>query len=143
MAGELGYLDRPGAAGFERPYGWAWALALHGEAARHEAGWGAALLPLARAFAVRFEDHLPKLTYPIRVGTHFNTAFALTLAGLPFPLTTFADAFESAPQPAPQPAPLPPTPPPTVTLVERYDVSVRREAGKTKLCFKPGSQRKM
>ncbi len=57
----------------------AWALALHGEAARHDAAWGRALEPLARAFAERFHQHLPKLTYPIRVGTHFNTAFALTL----------------------------------------------------------------
>ncbi|CAA9496270.1 MAG: 4-carboxymuconolactone decarboxylase [uncultured Sphingomonadaceae bacterium] len=81
VAGELAYLDRPGSAGFERPYGWAWVLALHGEAAQHEAGWAAALEPLARAFSARFRAHLPKLTYPIRTGTHFNTAFALTLAG--------------------------------------------------------------
>lgn len=80
VAGEIAALARPFAAGFERPYGWAWALALHGEAARHQAAWGAALEPLARAFAERFHQHLPKLTYPIRVGTHFNTAFALTLA---------------------------------------------------------------
>lgn len=80
VAGELAALTRPYAAGFERPYGWAWALALHGEAVRHDAAWGAALEPLARAFAERFHQHLPKLTYPIRVGTHFNTAFALTLA---------------------------------------------------------------
>ncbi len=79
VAGEVAYLARPYAAGFERPYGWAWALALHGEAARHDAAWGRALEPLARAFAERFHQHLPKLTYPIRVGTHFNTAFALTL----------------------------------------------------------------
>lgn len=80
VAGELAYLDRPGSGGFERPYGWAWALALHGEAARHDTGWGAALEPLARAFSDRFRAFLPKLTYPIRVGTHFNTAFALILA---------------------------------------------------------------
>ncbi|ONF95154.1 DUF2891 domain-containing protein [Sphingomonas jeddahensis] len=80
VAGEVAYLARPYAAGFERPYGWAWALALHGEAVRHQAGWGAALEPLARAFAERFKKHLPKLTYPIRVGTHYNTAFALVLA---------------------------------------------------------------
>ncbi len=33
VAGELAYLARPASAGFERPYGWAWLLALHGEAA--------------------------------------------------------------------------------------------------------------
>ena len=80
VAGELAYLDRPMTAGFERPYGWAWALALHAEAARHDAGWGDALAPLAAAFAARFATYLPKLTYPVRAGTHGNSAFALVLA---------------------------------------------------------------
>jgi hypothetical protein len=31
-------------------------------------------------FADRFKAHLPKLTYPIRTGTHFNTAFGCLLA---------------------------------------------------------------
>ena len=35
-AAELAYLHRPQSGGFERPYGWAWLLALHGEAERHE-----------------------------------------------------------------------------------------------------------
>jgi hypothetical protein len=81
VAGELAYLDRAYTGGFERPYGWAWLLALHGEAQRHpDRGWADALAPLARAFAGRFLAFLPKLTYPIRAGTHFNTAFALILA---------------------------------------------------------------
>ncbi|NML05165.1 DUF2891 domain-containing protein [Sphingomonas sp. G-3-2-10] len=80
VAGELAFLSRPMSAGFERPYGWGWLLALHSELARHDAPWAEALEPLARAFAARFRDFLPKLTYPIRVGTHFNTAFALILA---------------------------------------------------------------
>jgi hypothetical protein len=84
IAAEVAYLDEPGHAGFERPYGWAWALMLAAELARHESRegrrWAAALQPLASAFVRRFAAHLPKLTYPIRVGTHFNTAFALTLA---------------------------------------------------------------
>ena len=42
--------------------------------------WAGELEPLARAFAGRLRDHLPILTYPIRVGTHFNTAFALILS---------------------------------------------------------------
>ncbi|WP_088185249.1 DUF2891 domain-containing protein [Sphingobium sp. Z007] len=79
VAGELAYLHRPLSAGFERPYGWAWALALHDELARHDAPWAAAFAPLAEAFAGRFHAFLPKLTYPLRVGTHFNIAFALTL----------------------------------------------------------------
>ncbi|MDQ2892328.1 MAG: DUF2891 domain-containing protein [Pseudomonadota bacterium] len=81
VAGEIARLDRPYAAGFERPYGWAWALMLHHELAQHDAQhWAAAVEPLARRFAAMFAEHLPKLTYPIRTGTHFNTAFALTLA---------------------------------------------------------------
>lgn len=80
VAGECAYLDRPGAAGFERPYGWGWLLALHGELQHHDAPWTAALEPLARAFAARFHAYLPKLTYAVRVGTHYNTAFALILA---------------------------------------------------------------
>ncbi|TFU05601.1 DUF2891 domain-containing protein [Polymorphobacter arshaanensis] len=80
VAGELAYLARPNSGGFERPYGWAWLLALHGEAALHDAAWGAALEPLARAFAARFTAFLPVQTYAIRNGSHANTAFALVLA---------------------------------------------------------------
>lgn len=81
VAAELAYLDRPLSAGFERPYGWGWLLYLHLEASRHEdQNWAAELEPLARAFAERLRVYLGKLTYPIRVGTHFNTPFALILA---------------------------------------------------------------
>jgi hypothetical protein len=81
VAVELDYLNRPQSGGFERPYGWAWLLALHHEASRHpDRDWGAALEPLARAFAERLKRYLAVLTYPIRAGTHFNTAFALILA---------------------------------------------------------------
>jgi len=77
---ELDYLKAPSSRGFERPYGWAWLLYLHLEASRHAAPWQSALEPLARAFADRLRDYLAIMTYPIRVGTHFNTAFALTLS---------------------------------------------------------------
>jgi len=77
---ELAYLDRPLSRGFERPYGWGWLLYLHLEATRHDEGWSKELEPLARAFAHRLSDYLPLLTYPIRVGTHFNTAFAMVLS---------------------------------------------------------------
>jgi len=78
---ELAYLDRPLSAGFERPYGWGWLLYLHLEASQHgDHAWAAELEPLARAFAVRLKAYLAKLTYPIRVGTHFNTAFTLILS---------------------------------------------------------------
>lgn len=78
VAGERAYLDRAYTGTFERPYGWAWLLALHREAQRHEdRAWAEELAPLATAFAGRFGSYLPKLTYPVRTGTHFNTAFAL------------------------------------------------------------------
>ena len=80
IARELGFFNGPGGLTFERPYGWAWLLYLHLEATRHQEGWGANLEPLARAFADRLGDYLKILTYPIRVGTHFNTAFALILS---------------------------------------------------------------
>jgi hypothetical protein len=80
VAGELSYLDRAYSGGFERPYGWAWLLALHREAQRHDRTWGDDLAPIAAAFADRFKSYLRRLTYPIRTGTHFNTAFALILA---------------------------------------------------------------
>lgn len=80
IAAELAYLDRPLSTGFERPYGWAWLLYLHLEASRHDRPWAAELEPLASAFADRFRHYLGILTYPIRVGTHFNSAFALVLA---------------------------------------------------------------
>jgi hypothetical protein len=80
-AGELAYLDRAYTGTFERPYGWAWLLALHRESQLHEdRDWAASLAPLAAAFADRFRLYLPRLTYPIRVGTHYNSAFALILA---------------------------------------------------------------
>ncbi|WP_166036684.1 DUF2891 domain-containing protein [Sphingosinicella sp. YJ22] len=81
VAGELAYLDRAYSGGFERPYGWAWLIALHREAQeRPDMPYADILQPLARAFADRFLTYLPKLTYPIRVGAHYNTAFALILA---------------------------------------------------------------
>ena len=80
VAGERAYFDRPNAGGASRPYGWAWLLALHGELSRHDAPWAAAIEPLAHDLAARLATYLTKLTYPIRVGTHFNSAFACTLA---------------------------------------------------------------
>ena len=87
---ERAYLDRPSSRGFERPYGWAWLLHLHLEAGRHDRDWADALEPLARGFAERWRDYLEILTYPIRVGTHFNTAFAITLS------LEWAQAFDPA-----------------------------------------------
>ncbi len=84
VAGELGYLERPSARGFERPYGWAWLLKLAAELREFDgpgqAAWGVTLAPLADAFADRFLAFLPLAAYPTRAGTHANAAFALALA---------------------------------------------------------------
>jgi hypothetical protein len=84
IGGELAYLERPEARGFERPYGWAWALMLAGEFARHESEegktWSRTVRPLGDAFVRRFQSFLPLATYPVRAGAHGNTAFALLLA---------------------------------------------------------------
>lgn len=84
VAAEVAYLARPASAGFERPYGWAWLLALAAELARHDDAsgrrWAVALEPLARAVAARWLAFLPRATRPIRTGAHFNTAFAVALS---------------------------------------------------------------
>lgn len=80
FAVETAYLARPSSRGFERPYGWAWALALHAEMVRHDAPWARHADAFAAAFAERLRQFLPIQTYPIRVGTHYSSAFALALA---------------------------------------------------------------
>jgi len=84
VKGEVRYLQRKSSGTFERPYGWAWLLMLAAELSRHGGAaankWSGALRPLAEAFSGRFRAFLPKATYPIRVGTHYNSAFAITLA---------------------------------------------------------------
>ena len=84
VAGEVAYLRQPLRGTFERPYGWAWLLMLAAELARHHSDegrrWSRVLRPLDETFARHFRDFLPKATYPIRAGTHFNTAFAVALA---------------------------------------------------------------
>ncbi len=84
VAGEMAYLDLPHNRGFERPYGWAWLLTLAAQVQSmtlpQAATWTKTIAPLTQTFVDRFEEFLPKSTYPLRVGTHFNTAFALSLA---------------------------------------------------------------
>lgn len=84
ILGELSYLAKPSTDTFERPYGWTWLLMLSAELSRHDTTdgkrWNMALEPLSAAFVERLLAFLPKATYATRVGTHFNSAFALTLA---------------------------------------------------------------
>lgn len=83
VAGEVAYLIRPETRGFERPYGWAWLLMLAAELERHDTDegrhWAETLRPLAQVFVERFKAFLPLADYPVRTGTHYNTAFALRL----------------------------------------------------------------
>jgi hypothetical protein len=80
IAGECDYLARSGSAGFERPYGWGWLLQLQSELLLHDSQWSGVVEPLAAAFVAKFRRWLPRATYPVRAGTHGNTAFALRLA---------------------------------------------------------------
>jgi hypothetical protein len=83
LAGELRYLEAKGRVSFERPYGLAWLLQLAAELREWRSpearGWADALAPLERAAAARLREWLPKLTRPVRIGEHSQTAFALGL----------------------------------------------------------------
>jgi len=83
IAEEVKYLEADGRASFERPYGLAWLLQLGAElrewddpAAKELA---ANLAPLEAAAKKRITTWLPKLTNPIRIGEHNQTAFSLGL----------------------------------------------------------------
>ncbi|MFG3256247.1 DUF2891 domain-containing protein [Streptomyces sp. NPDC048172] len=78
LAVEADYLRRH--PSFERPYGWAWLLALASEsAALGSERWSRALRPATEAVAELTLAWLRKATYPVRHGTHANSAFALGL----------------------------------------------------------------
>ena len=83
IAAEVAYIRGPGRTTFERPYGLAWLLQLAAELREWKdadaAAWAAALAPLEDEAASRFEQWLPKLSRPIRVGEHDQTAFAFSL----------------------------------------------------------------
>lgn len=74
-------------AGWERPYGWGWALTLAHELTSWDdpdaARWAAAMRPLADALGRQFRAWLPKATYAVRHGVHTNSAFGLSRA-LPY-----------------------------------------------------------
>lgn len=83
VAAEVRYLQGPGRVSFERPYGLAWLLQLGAELREWDDGdarrWAAALAPLEREAVARISSWLPKLTHPIRIGEHSQTAFAFGL----------------------------------------------------------------
>lgn len=86
LAAEAGFVASDDGR-YERPYGWAWALALVHEIAslgdHHARRWLTAIAPLADAVTNGLLDWLPKSAYPVRHGMHSNSAFSLSLA-LPF-----------------------------------------------------------
>ncbi|HSI72773.1 MAG TPA: DUF2891 domain-containing protein [Fimbriimonas sp.] len=81
---EADYFKSPGRRSFERMYGWTWLLKLALELRTWDdpdaKSWAASLLPLEQVIVRGYKDFLPKQTYPIRLGTHGNTAFGLMFA---------------------------------------------------------------
>lgn len=77
---ELAYFQGPAGRTFERPYGWAWLLELQAEALAMKSRWSRALEPLASELAGRMAGYLRVSPYPVRAGTHGNSALACTLA---------------------------------------------------------------
>jgi hypothetical protein len=83
IAQEAAYLRAEGRASFERPYGLAWLLQLVAELREWDdpqaREMAANLRPVEEAALLRLNDWLPKLSYPVRIGEHAQTAFALGL----------------------------------------------------------------
>jgi len=83
VAGEVAYLAGEGRVAFERPYGLAWLLQLHAELREWDdpgaRAWARTLDPLAAAAAARLLEWMPKLSHPIRIGEHDQTAFSFAL----------------------------------------------------------------
>jgi len=85
---EVTYLQAPGRASFERPYGLAWLLQLGLELREWQETDQSAiprelsetLRPLEQAALERLKTWLPKLSHPVRSGEHSQTAFAIGIA---------------------------------------------------------------
>jgi hypothetical protein len=84
IAQEALYLRGQGRASFERPYGLAWLLQLVAELRQWDDAqareMAVNLHPLEEAALQRLKDWLPKLSHPVRIGEHSQTAFSLGLA---------------------------------------------------------------
>lgn len=83
VAGEVAYLQADNRGSFERPYGMAWFLQLTAELREWDdpraRAWLETLLPLEQAIVGQVASWLPKLAYPIRLGTHNQSMFAFGL----------------------------------------------------------------
>jgi hypothetical protein len=84
IAREAAYISKNHEKSFERTYGWAWLLKLQLELETFNEPFAkemaANLKPLSNIVIHRYIEFLPKLNYPLRVGTHPNTAFGMSLA---------------------------------------------------------------
>jgi hypothetical protein len=80
---ETAYLSGTGRASFERPYGLAWLLQLCAELREWDdpeaREMSANLRPLEEVAVERLSSWLPKLSHPVRIGEHDQTAFGLGL----------------------------------------------------------------
>lgn len=83
IAQEAAYLRSEGRASFERPYGLAWLLQLVAELREWDdpqaKEMAANLHPLEQAALERLNGWLPKISSPVRIGEHDQSAFALGL----------------------------------------------------------------
>jgi len=80
---EAAYLRATGRQSFERPYGLSWLLTLCLELREWDDAqardWSTYLKPLEDAAVERLTNWLPKLSHPVRIGEHDQTAFGLGL----------------------------------------------------------------
>jgi hypothetical protein len=80
---EAVYIRGEGRSSFERPYGLSWLLQLCAELREWDdpqaKEWSANLKPLEDAAVERLSKWLPKLSNPVRIGEHDQTAFGLGL----------------------------------------------------------------
>ena len=80
---EATYIKGEGRSSFERPYGLSWLLQLCAELREWDdpqaREWSANLKPLEDAAVERLTNWLPKLSHPVRIGEHDQTAFGLGL----------------------------------------------------------------
>lgn len=83
IAAEMAYFDSPVRGSYERPYGLAWYLQLTAELREWDDPqaevWLETLKPLEDVIVARLKMWMPKLAYPIRLGTHNQSAFAFGL----------------------------------------------------------------
>ncbi|MFT6811074.1 MAG: hypothetical protein ACJA01_004321 [Saprospiraceae bacterium] len=81
---EVAYFKGKHNKSYERMYGWAWLLKLAEELHTWDTPeaqeMSTILQPLTDIIISGYVEYLPKLNYPIRVGTHTNTAFGLSFA---------------------------------------------------------------